>query len=568
MATAKERIILELKAQGTKQTAEELSRTADRVLEVQEQTRRLNSELNKLIPTQGRHNKLIRNSNGNYKDAAQGMRMMRGGAAQLGYQIQDVAVQYQMGTNAMMIFAQQGSQIASLFGAGGAGLGALIAIGGALASVALNSKVAKKDTSELADEIMGLGKAYNELTQAQQEFLRAKHAEEILAMQDEITALQDELVKLADYEQALSDLEILAQGGVNADAYAQAMITASDVTERLTESTADHEARIQTLRDRIGLLTGEFSNYTNNMEGNAAAHQTMIDNLLAEVAAIDARKKARQDEFGLFLDSFNAEIAAMEQRKQARQEEFGVFLDNFASEIAAIDARTAAEKKAAEEKIATEQMLYDVFKGFDEKRAEDEQAALDRFFDNFAEETRMMEERNARIKQLNDGALQSYGSMFGGIGEMMKDGSRAQQAAFAVQKGIAVAQAVMNLHKAVSEANTLPFPANFAAIAQAVATGTAAIAGVKSASFEGGGYTGMGARSGGIDGKGGFPAILHPNETIIDHTKGQSDRPVTVNFNITANDTSGFDQLLQSRRGQIIGIINQAVNNRGRPSVA
>ena len=41
-------------------------------------------------------------------------------------------------------------------------------------------------------------------------------------------------------------------------------------------------------------------------------------------------------------------------------------------------------------------------------------------------------------------------------------------------------------------------------------------------SFDGGGYTGAGARSGGIDGRGGFPAILHPNETVIDHSRGQS----------------------------------------------
>ena len=35
--------------------------------------------------------------------------------------------------------------------------------------------------------------------------------------------------------------------------------------------------------------------------------------------------------------------------------------------------------------------------------------------------------------------------------------------------------------------------------------------------FEGGGYTGNGARAGGLDGKGGFPAILHPGETVTDH---------------------------------------------------
>ena len=35
--------------------------------------------------------------------------------------------------------------------------------------------------------------------------------------------------------------------------------------------------------------------------------------------------------------------------------------------------------------------------------------------------------------------------------------------------------------------------------------------------FAGGGYTGDGARSGGVDGQGGFPAILHPQETVVDH---------------------------------------------------
>lgn len=40
------------------------------------------------------------------------------------------------------------------------------------------------------------------------------------------------------------------------------------------------------------------------------------------------------------------------------------------------------------------------------------------------------------------------------------------------------------------------------------------------ASFDGGGFTGSGARTGGLDGKGGFMAMLHPQETVIDHTKG------------------------------------------------
>lgn len=41
-------------------------------------------------------------------------------------------------------------------------------------------------------------------------------------------------------------------------------------------------------------------------------------------------------------------------------------------------------------------------------------------------------------------------------------------------------------------------------------------------SFDGGGHTGHGARSGGVDGKGGFLAVLHPKETVVDHTKPNS----------------------------------------------
>tara|TARA_R100000655_G_scaffold107760_1_gene158662 strand:+ start:97 stop:1782 length:1686 start_codon:yes stop_codon:yes gene_type:complete len=84
---------------------------------------------------------------------------------------------------------------------------------------------------------------------------------------------------------------------------------------------------------------------------------------------------------------------------------------------------------------------------------------------------------------------------------------------------------------------------------------------------EGGGYTGMGVRAGGIDGRGGFPAILHPNETVIDHTKGQS-MGATVNFNITTLDAAGFDELLASRKNMIVSMINQAYNSRGKMGIA
>ena len=74
-------------------------------------------------------------------------------------------------------------------------------------------------------------------------------------------------------------------------------------------------------------------------------------------------------------------------------------------------------------------------------------------------------------------------------------------------------------------------------------------------SYNGGGFTGMGSRSGGVDGKGGFPAILHPNETVIDHTKGQSSGVVVQQ---TINVTTGVQQTVRAEIVQLMPQIAQA----------
>lgn len=62
-------------------------------------------------------------------------------------------------------------------------------------------------------------------------------------------------------------------------------------------------------------------------------------------------------------------------------------------------------------------------------------------------------------------------------------------------------------------------------------------------SMDGGGYTGDGARTGGLDGKGGFLTMLHPQETVFDHTKGQSGGVVV---NQTINVSAGVSQTVRA----------------------
>ena len=70
-------------------------------------------------------------------------------------------------------------------------------------------------------------------------------------------------------------------------------------------------------------------------------------------------------------------------------------------------------------------------------------------------------------------------------------------------------------------------------------------------SFAGGGYTGDGTRSGGIDGKGGSLAIVHPRETIVDHTKvGANNDSVIVNQ--TINVDAGVSQTVRAEMNSML----------------
>ena len=169
-------------------------------------------------------------------------------------------------------------------------------------------------------------------------------------------------------------------------------------------------------------------------------------------------------------------------------------------------------------------------------------------------------ENDERIKN----AAERKSDLEGGLSSL----ARVNKKAFAIQKAYNIGQAIMNTYTAATKAlATYPPPFNFAAAALVVAGGMANVAQISAQSFEGGGFTGYGVRAGGVDGKGGMPAIVHPNETIIDHTLGQDQERgggSTINFNIQATDASGFDQLLNSRRGDIMSMIEDVMGDQGR----
>lgn len=125
------------------------------------------------------------------QQAGGGLGSLRGVAGNLGFQLQDIAVQAQAGTSAFVILGQQGSQIASAFGPGGAVLGAFIAVASALGGVAF----ASADTTTAAEK---LENAMKEL------------AKTVDQSDDGVSVLTDELAKLAKASDQAANAQIRA----------------------------------------------------------------------------------------------------------------------------------------------------------------------------------------------------------------------------------------------------------------------------------------------------------------------------------------------------------------------
>jgi hypothetical protein len=98
-------------------------------------------------------------------------------------------------------------------------------------------------------------------------------------------------------------------------------------------------------------------------------------------------------------------------------------------------------------------------------------------------------------------------------------------------------------------------------------------------SFEGGGYTGSGPRSGGLDGRGGRLAMVHPNETVIDHEKvrggarsrrGRGDGvnltvPITLMPGVSKQELA---EILPLLKRDIISTIPNLISRGGRYAAA
>jgi hypothetical protein len=296
----------------------------------------------------------------------------RGGKLNVGMaamQVQDIAVQAQMGVSWMTIMAQQGSQLASMFGTGGMLLGGVAAIGGvafsagqraneAFKSMIDNAKALRDELSGLSGESASMGElsaAIERLEQSTKEL--AKAGEDLDGLGSMVAGSFGALMGGESYEEkklALQEAQNLAI--VKQYQLIQQLMKASEESVKVAELRAAGENEMADAYEAQVRLAKELA----EIENMPRASDRQKDALKADAerrSEIEAeeRRKKYQDERQAQRDRFNAAEKAVENVGQKPWEK----LQDLDAERQALEGKIAGadgEKEKLELAIKREEI--------------------------------------------------------------------------------------------------------------------------------------------------------------------------------------------------------------------
>lgn len=292
---------------------------------------------------------------------------------------------------------------------------------------------------------------------------------------------------------------------------------------RLTEAGTDWDALLDRSTENLGQYITKFQKFEEILTDSGAFKMTLVGldqteidrsafsyaDYVKEQQELDAmRLQSRADTLKQVESLEMSQMSANERLLDSYLEQQFVISDALAQGVISTEEANALKYQSDLEYAEKKQQL-------DAQAVQAQMAANDAFL--------------SAAQNLNNNllaALEAY----------EKENTQVGKAAIAAQKGMMIVQAIMS-----AELAAIQTQAAYAALA--AATSNPALVGVGAThagvvrgmgyasatliaatefqpSFLGGGYTGSGSRTGGIDGMGGFPAILHPNEAVFDMTRG------------------------------------------------
>jgi len=447
-------------------------------------------------------------------------------------QLGDIAVQASMGTNMFRVLGMQVPQIAGGFALLGGSLGVVAPALGVIAAIVFPILALRgfgKSAGDAAEELNKVADAINDL----------KGLDKII--KNNITLPID---KATDATQRLIDrlrrqkFEVV-RGGV-LDGLAPAL-------EPFKTQVQDVTSEINLLNFTIGRMEGiEFEKRPLAIVKELIAQKDQVEALNLELLESKQVVDAINDAFSQSTSAralaenlllARESIENMEVDSKELLKTFDSVLESSGLQNLLLQKREALQIKITKDRTEAN------------KEAEESTKRLTQEFERQLKATRQ------RMQPIQD-AADMIGNSFERAFMSAIDGSMSAKDAFRSMASTIIAELyrIFIIKKITGFISSfVADPAMFAGLG-----GGGAVTGprIRPTSFDGGGYTGNGPRSGGLDGRGGFMAMLHPNETVVDHSRGNSGGEVVVNQ--TINVTTGVQQTVRTEIQTLLPQIAEA----------
>ncbi len=536
-------------------------------------------------------------------------------AQQVGYQVGDFFVQVQSGTSALVAFGQQGTQLAGLLpGLAGAIIGIGLSVGTMLlrtfsqAKEAANGtsasikafeeslKSAKEETASMSQELLVLEGGFTGVSEAALDAAVKKAKEAVAEAQAEFNRESNFLLEgfdLSDPDDMSAYLDLMQD-------YTDALQDAMDAQKAAEKDYLDFRLNQQALANEKGkAYLSEMVDFFRQayLEIKQMDQQSIDERSNAIADGIEifraAQKRMREEETAetersldrLFKNRtlfysirFQDEATVMDQSVTPSSKKIGM---SYAELLAAgvpheniiamgiKPPRATKTKESDLEKLRERLTLEEALVG----KTETQKVLLQELGVNYEkiygsdsigkleiriEKLRQITEEETRVADLAN----TIGSAMEDSLMSMVDGTKSVKDAFRDM----AADIVRHLYKVLVVQQMINA---FGGMMSGSSNASIAKIGGALESYDNGGYTGNGPRSGGLDGKGGFMAIMHPRETVVDHTKGQqanTNGPTIVqNFNFSANGDDSVKKIIAQAAPQIAQMTkNSMLNDRRR----
>jgi hypothetical protein len=445
-------------------------------------------------------------------------------AGMAGIQVQQFVGQIQGGTNPMLALSQQAADLGFVLGAPLAG--AVAGIGASLAMVLLpNLFKTNQAIDDLSEDIEKLTDNYKDATVAQRAFAESQTRSKITELKESIFDMTEQMAEL---EYAIRrDTKLIEQLGTTGSTTA---IRASKDLEKNQKEYLRLGAEIDTASQKMRILKENVDFYS----GSASKSSEETKKLKAEFTDLKETLQDQIDTFGMSSTQIKRYEILTGDYTKTQKESLLTLLDHI-----------EAQKQQAEVFKGQKEETRGIKEGIDAYR----QSVKDMDIESAAAAQRGMKSLEDSIVAVTMGTKSAKDAFKDMATSIIADLVRIQ-----------IRQSMVNMFKpSGGGGGGLSFGTFFDGVGELF-------------SFDGGGYTGSGARSGGMDGKGGFPAMLHPNETVIDHTKSTASstaqpQPVQITYNIQSWDSRDTLMAIQQSAPQIVGIVNEAFNKRGRRGI-